>query len=110
MLDFRMKEERIAKKVGKSVATVKDTLKLLALPKEVQRLLTARKLTASHGQQLLRLAPFESVCRSVANKAAADNIPATALSQELLPGVRQLRDSKLIVELDFRTRFDWKSE
>ena len=26
MLDFRMKEERIAKKVGKSVATVKDTL------------------------------------------------------------------------------------
>ena len=32
MLDFRMKEERIAKKVGKSVATVKDTLRLLALP------------------------------------------------------------------------------
>ena len=110
MLDFRMKEERIAKKVGKSVATVKDTLRLLALPGEVQTLLIARKLTASHGQQLLRLAPFESVCREVARRAATENIPATALSQEPLPGARQLRDSKLIVELDFRTRFDWKSE
>ena len=110
MLDFRMKEERIAKKVGKSVATVKDTLRLLALPSEVQTLLIARKLTASHGQQLLRLAPFESVCREVARRAATENIAATTLSQELLPGARQLRDSKLIVELDFRTRFDWKSE
>jgi len=110
MLDFRMKEERIAKRVGKSVATVKDTLRLLALPGEVQTLLIARKLTASHGQQLLRLAPFESVCREVARRAATESIPATTLSQELLPGARQLRDSKLIVELDFRTRFDWKSE
>ena len=110
MLDFRMKEERIAKKVGKSVATVKDTLRLLALPGEVQTLLIARKLTASHGQQLLRLAPFESVCREVARRAAAEGIPATSLAQEPLPGARQLRDSKLIVELDFRTRFDWKSE
>ena len=110
MLDFRMKEERIAKKVGKSVATVKDTLRLLALPGEVQTLLIARKLTASHGQQLLRLAPFEAVCREVARRAATESIPATTLSQELLPGARQLRDSKLIVELDFRTRFDWKSE
>ena len=110
MLDFRMKEERIAKKVGKSVATVKDTLRLLALPAEVQTLLIARKLTASHGQQLLRLAPFESVCREVARRAATEGIAATALSQEPLPGARQLRDSKLIVELDFRTRFDWKTE
>ena len=110
MLDFRMKEERIAKKVGKSVATVKDTLRLLALPAEVQTLLIARKLTASHGQQLLRLAPFELVCREVARRAATEGIPATTLSQEPLPGARQLRDSKLIVELDFRTRFDWKSE
>ena len=110
MLDFRMKEERIAKKVGKSVATVKDTLRLLALPGEVQTLLIARKLTASHGQQLLRLSPFESVCREVARRAATEGIPATALAQEPLPGARQLRDSKLIVELDFRTRFDWKSE
>ena len=110
MLDFRMKEERIAKKVGKSVATVKDTLRLLALPGEVQTLLIARKLTASHGQQLLRLSPFESVCREVALRAATEGIPATSLAQEALPGARQLRDSKLIVELDFRTRFDWKSE
>ena len=110
MFDFRMKEERIAKKVGKSVATVKDTLRLLALPNEVQTLLIARKLTASHGQQLLRLSPFESVCREVARRAATEGIPATSLAQEPLPGARQLRDSKLIVELDFRTRFDWKSE
>ena len=50
------------------------------------------------------------MCREVARRAATEGIPATSLAQEPLPGARQLRDSKLIVELDFRTRFDWKSE
>ncbi len=109
MLDFRMKEERIAKKVGKSVQTVRDLIRLLMLPQEVQMLLAAKKLSASHGQQLLRLAPFERICTLVANAAVKDQIIATALGQNLLPNTRALGDKKLITQLDFRTKFDWKT-
>ena len=39
MVQFRMKEERIAKKVGKSVGTIQETIKLLQLPETVQGLI-----------------------------------------------------------------------
>lgn len=110
MLDFRMKEERIAKKVGKSVQTVRDLIRLLSLPQEVQMLLSAKKLSPSHGQQLLRLSPFERICTLVAHTAVKDQLTVAALGQNLLPNARTLSDQKLIVPLDFRTKFDWKSE
>lgn len=110
MLNFRMKEERIAKKVGKSAQTVRDMLRLLILPQEVQTLLASKKLTASHGQQLIRIAPFERVCTLVANAAVKDGLTATSLGQNLLPNARELREKKLIAELDFRTKFDWKEQ
>ncbi|BCM94132.1 chromosome-partitioning protein Spo0J [Abditibacteriota bacterium] len=110
MLDFHLKEERIAKKVGKSVQTVRDTLRLLALPVDVQGLLSAKRLTASHGHELLRLAPFERVCSLVANTAIKDGLTAAALGRNPLPNLRELRDKKLLTELDFRTKFDWRRE
>jgi ParB family chromosome partitioning protein len=79
MLQFRMKEERMAKKVGKSVGTIKETMKLLQLTEAVQKLLAEKKLTASHGHALLPLAPFERVCVLVANKAVKDHLTATSL-------------------------------
>jgi ParB/RepB/Spo0J family partition protein len=109
LLEFRMKEERIAKKVGKSVQVVRDTLKLLTLPPGVRMLLASKKLTATHGQVLLRLVPFETICTLVAQKVATDTITATALSQNILPNSRELLNKKLIVQLDFRTKFDWRS-
>lgn len=110
MLDFRMKEERIAKKVGKSVQSVRDLIRLLTLPQEVQMLLTAKKLTPSHGQQLLRLTPFERICTLVAHSTVKDQLTVAALGQNLLPNARSLADQKLIVPLDYRTKFDWKDE
>lgn len=110
MLDFRLKEERIAKKVGKSVQTIKDTIKLLALPEPVQRLLAEKKLTAAHGRELLALAPFERVCVLVAQAAARDHLTATSLAATPLPNAHQLKSQGLLMELDHRTRFDWKEE
>ena len=110
MLDFRMKEERIAKKVGKSVQTVRDLIRLLQLPQDVQLLLAGKKLSPSHGQQLLRLSSFERVCTLVAHMAVKDQLTVASLGQNLLPNARSLGDQKLIVPLDFRTKFDWKSE
>jgi len=110
MVHFRMKEERIAKKVGKSVATIRDTMKLLNLPEPVQKLLSNKSLTPSHGQQLLHLAPFEPVCVLVAQKAVKDKLTATSLSTTLLPNVQELKQKGLVVELDYKTQFDWKEQ
>ncbi|HXI15561.1 MAG TPA: ParB/RepB/Spo0J family partition protein [Chloroflexota bacterium] len=108
MLEFRLKEERLAKKVGKSVATIKETIKLLGLPQPVQQMLSEKKLTPSHGQQLLRLAPFPEVCRLVANKAVSDHLTAISLGQTPLPNVRELRDKNLLIELGHNTQFEWR--
>jgi len=110
MVQFRMKEERIAKKVGKSVATIKETMKLLSLPEPVQRMLATKSLTPSHGQHLLRLAPFESVCVLVAQKAVKDKLTATSLATTLLPNVQELKQKGWLIELDYKTQFDWKTE
>jgi ParB family chromosome partitioning protein len=110
MVQFRMKEERIAKKVGKSVATIREMIKLLALPEPVQQLLANRTLTAAHGQQLLRLAAFKPVCELVAQKAVQDHLTATSLSTTLLPNAQQLKARGFVVELDYKTQFDWREE
>jgi len=110
MLQFRMKEERIAKKVGKSVATIREMLKLLTLPEAVQKLLASKSLTPSHGQQLLRLAPFETACVLVAHKAVHDHLTAFSLTESLLPNARELKDKGMLMELDYKTQFDWKDE
>jgi ParB/RepB/Spo0J family partition protein len=110
MLEFRMKEERIAKKVGKSVATIRETLKLLQLPQAVQKLLAEKKLTAAHGRELLALAPFEKVCVLVAERVALDHLTALSLQATPLPNVVHLKSQRLLVELDWKTKFDWQRE
>ena len=108
-LKFRLKEERIAKKVGKSVATIKEMLRLLALPDGVQTLLARRQLTASHGHELLRLSAHPAICEAVALRCIGDKITASALAGNLLPNANELKRSGLITELGYGTRFEWRS-
>jgi ParB family chromosome partitioning protein len=109
MLEFRFKEERLAKKVGKSVGTLREMMKLLQLPAAVQTLLFEKKLTASHGHALLPLAPFEEVCLAVAGYAAREKLTAVSLEGALLPNAKALKKQGLLVELDYKTKFDWQS-
>lgn len=106
MLDFRLSEERLAKKVGKSVAVLREMMKLLALPEGVQSFIRLRKLTAAHGHELLKLAASPDACNSVAAHAVNALLPATALAKDPLPNSRELEKRGLIVPLDYRTRFD----
>ncbi len=106
MLDFRLSDERLAKKVGKSVPVLREMMKLLALPEGVQVLIRLRKLTAAHGHELLRLAASPDACNSVAAHAVNAQLPATALAKDPLPTARELEKRGLIVPLDYRTRFD----
>lgn len=108
-LQFRLKEERIAKKVGKSPQTIRDTLRLLALPESVQRRLAHKQLSAAHGHELLRLSAHPRVCEAVAERAVRDKLSASSLSGNLLPNAAELRRAGLLVELGYGTRFDWRT-
>ena len=53
--------EELARRLGRNRVTITNSLRLLDLPVDVQRLLTARKLTGGHGRALLGLqeSPFQ---------------------------------------------------
>ncbi len=53
---FKLKHTEIAKKVGRSREYVSNSLRLLALPEEVQRALVAGEITEGHTRPLLMLA------------------------------------------------------
>jgi len=109
MLQFGMKEERLARKVGKSVPTIQNSIRLLQLPEAVQELLAQKKLSASHGQELLLLASFERVCTSVAQYAVENRVTALALGANPLPNAVDLKRRGLLRELGYETKFDWRT-
>lgn len=78
--DFGLAHEEIAARVGKSRATVSNTLRLLKLPADVQAALAAGQISAGHARALLGLA-------TEASQSAA---LATVLKNEL--NVRQTEE------------------
>lgn len=53
--DFHLTQAKIAKRVGKSRSAVANTLRLLSLPTEVQRLVSDGRLSAGHARAVLGL-------------------------------------------------------
>lgn len=53
--EFKIKQEDLAKEIGKDQATVANTLRLLKLPKEIQREISKGNLSRGHGLAILSL-------------------------------------------------------
>ena len=53
--EFKIKQEQLAKEIGKDQATVANTLRLLKLPKEVQGEISKGNLSRGHGLVILSL-------------------------------------------------------
>lgn len=53
--EFNLSQEEAAKRVGKKRATVANTIRLLALPEQIQRAISEGKITAGHAKALLAL-------------------------------------------------------
>lgn len=51
--EFSLTQEALAKKVGKERSTVANSLRLLALPEEIQKMLEEDKLSAGHARAIL---------------------------------------------------------
>ena len=55
MEEFKLTQEQVAKKVGKSRPSITNTLRLLNLPQEIKEALMSRKITEAHAKLILSL-------------------------------------------------------
>lgn len=89
MKEFGINQTALAEEVGKSKATISNTLRLLELSDEIQKALQFAQLTEGHGRALLtitdpnmRHAVFQKV---IANKLSVRETEALAREMELGP-------------------------
>ena len=69
--DFGLRQEDLASRVGLDRATIANTMRLLKLPKEVQRYVAGGQITMGHAKALLSLRSAEqqkAACRRIVNE------------------------------------------
>lgn len=71
--ELGLKQETLAERLGVSRSHVANTIRLLALPSEVQQLLAEGKIQAGHGRALLSLAEPEAQ-RTLALRSVAEEL------------------------------------
>jgi ParB family chromosome partitioning protein len=71
--ELGLKQEALADRVGVSRSHIANTIRLLALPLEVQQLLTDDKITAGHARALLALGDADGM-RTLALRVAAEDL------------------------------------
>jgi ParB family transcriptional regulator, chromosome partitioning protein len=71
--ELGLKQETLAERLGMSRSHIANTIRLLALPPEVQQQLAAGKIQAGHGRALLSLADGEAQ-RTLAVRIAAEDL------------------------------------
>ncbi len=71
--DLGLKQEELAERVGVSRSHIANTIRLLALPLDVQQLLTDDKISAGHARALLSLGDKDAMS-SLALRIAAEDL------------------------------------
>ncbi len=71
--ELGLKQDQLAERVGVSRSHIANTIRLLALPLEVQQLLTDDKISAGHARALLSLGDKEAMT-SLALRVAAEDL------------------------------------
>ncbi len=104
MTEYGLTQEQVAERMGKSRPAVANTLRLLALPQEVLKLVEEGALSAGHARPLLAL-PSKSLQLKAARKVIADGLSVRqteALVKSLLreKKARSKPDSNMSLYLD----------
>jgi len=60
MTECNLSQEEIAEKVGKDRSTITNSIRLLKLPKEIQKSLAKEEITAGHARALINLDSYEA--------------------------------------------------
>jgi ParB family chromosome partitioning protein len=110
--DFGLKQDDIAQRVGRSQSAVANTIRLLALPPEIQAALEAGRITEGHARALLAIEPHARMLeawrkveeRGLSVRATEALVRKAAISREIKPKrPRKSRDLSNI-EQDLRDR------
>jgi ParB family chromosome partitioning protein len=80
MEEFKLTQEEVAKKIGKSRSVVANFLRILKLPREVVSLIQRDKLSFGHAKVLCSVKDDES-CRRLANKVVDESISVRELEE-----------------------------
>jgi ParB family transcriptional regulator, chromosome partitioning protein len=83
--DFELTHDDVARRVGKSRATVTNTLRLLGLPPAVQHLLADGRLSAGHARALLGT-PDRALQERLARQAAAEGWSVRVVEEAVRSG------------------------
>jgi ParB family chromosome partitioning protein len=78
--DFHLTHDEVAARMGKSRATVTNTLRLFQLPPSVQRLVAEGKLSAGHARALLS-SPDRAFQEALAPRAVAEGLSVRAVEE-----------------------------
>jgi ParB family chromosome partitioning protein len=78
--DFNLTHDEVASKVGRSRASISNTLRLLQLPPAIQRSVQERKLSMGHARALLG-SPDRSFQEELAKKIVAEDLSVRATEE-----------------------------
>ena len=78
--DFQLTHDEVAARMGKSRATITNTLRLFQLPPSVQRLVAEGKLSAGHARALLGT-PDRAFQEALARRAVAEGLSVRAVEE-----------------------------
>lgn len=90
---YKMTQEEISQKTGKSRSTIANTMRLLELPAEVLELVAERKLSAGHARTLLALKNRDSIIPT-ANQAIEGGLSVRALEELIKKINKQKNETK----------------
>ena len=104
--EFSLSQQQVADKVGKERATIANSVRLLALPSEILKMITQKELSVGHAKVLLAL-PSPSQQKDLAKLTLKEKLSVRKLEKlvqkELIPAVPRSADGvaeeKVIVRL-----------
>jgi ParB family chromosome partitioning protein len=104
--ELGMSQSELGERLEVKQSTISRVLNLVKLPEDVKELLRAGKLTASHGEELLKWADRPALCSAIAEICAQRADPVREL-QSGLPYSDVLKGKRLVRECGQHTVFSY---
>ncbi|MCR5141787.1 MAG: ParB/RepB/Spo0J family partition protein [Ruminococcus sp.] len=92
MIEFDMTQDQVAKSVGKSRPQIANLVRLLSLPEEVQKMISAGEISVGHGKVLCGLEDFQKIKDFAAE--AAKGLSVRELEKLIAAGTKPVKSEK----------------
>ncbi len=97
MQEFKLTQEQVAERVGRSRSAVTNILRLLNLPNEVQTAIIGGTLTMGQAKQLLGLPNKEQMCEVA--RAIIENGWSSRMTEEVVRKLKEGKTLKIVREI-----------